>query len=78
MKSKTHTYKGFKIHEVNDMFKVYTAEEWSYGKGFRCFEWEACSMKEAQDFINMNLTGQEVTCNNFSSHNEVTGFSLIK
>ncbi|KZE65126.1 hypothetical protein AV545_04170 [Paenibacillus jamilae] len=57
MASKVKQYKGFKIHETQDitmgspLFVVYTAEEWAYGKGIRSNEWEACSMQEAKDFI---------------------------
>lgn len=56
-KSKVSTYKGFKIKETvdidtqNPLFVVYTKEEWGYGEGFRTYEWEACSMQEARDFI---------------------------
>ncbi|WP_188066675.1 hypothetical protein [Brevibacillus brevis] len=51
------TYKGFKIQEGTDIttgnqvFKVYTKEEWAYGEGFRSYEWEACTMQEAKEFI---------------------------
>lgn len=54
---KVTTYKGFKIQEGTDIttgnpvFKVYTKEEWSYGEGFRSYEWEAVSMQEAEEFI---------------------------
>lgn len=50
-KSNVTTYKGFKIKQVENGFEVYTAEEWSYGEGFRYPEWEAGNMQEAKDFI---------------------------
>ncbi|WP_028559004.1 hypothetical protein [Paenibacillus pinihumi] len=56
-KSKVISYKGFKIKESNDTttklptFKVYTSEEWQYGEGYRLYDWEACSMEEATEFI---------------------------
>ncbi|URJ36630.1 hypothetical protein MF625_001049 [Paenibacillus polymyxa] len=51
------TYKGFKILQRTDhttqlpVFAVYTKDEWTYGEGFRSYEWEACSMKEAREFV---------------------------
>lgn len=50
--AKVRAYKGFKIEEANEnTFNVYTADEWSMGKGFRYPEWEAGSLQEARDFI---------------------------
>lgn len=52
MAARVTAYKGFKIHEESaTMFKVYTADEWAYGKGFRYPEWEAGTMQEAKEFI---------------------------
>ena len=51
------TYKGFKIQERSDfdtgnpIWTVYTAEEWSYSKGYRSPEWDAVTMEEAKQFI---------------------------
>ncbi|KJD42542.1 hypothetical protein [Paenibacillus terrae] len=56
-KNKVSTYKKFKIKESIDIttgfpvFEVYTPEEWAYGAGIRSSEWDACSMKEAHEFI---------------------------
>ncbi|MGV6935970.1 hypothetical protein ACWA2B_10690 [Paenibacillus sp. CMM36] len=57
MTTKVTQYKGFKVHETQDiamgspLFVVYTPEEWAYGKGIRSYEWEASTMQEAKDFI---------------------------
>lgn len=55
MSKKVTSYKGFKIQEQEEdnhiLYVVYTKDEWAYGNGFRSSEWEACSMKEATDFI---------------------------
>lgn len=59
MKSKVSTYKGFKIKEtkkqigdnLETVYEVFTADEWSMGEGYRYSEWEAGSSKEAREFI---------------------------
>lgn len=57
MANKPVIYKGYKILEETDttaqmpVFKIYTAEEWAYGKGYRSAEWEACSLEEAKEWI---------------------------
>lgn len=54
---KVTSRKGMKIQHTTcsatnePLFKVYTKEEWSYGEGFRCCEWEATSIEEAHQFI---------------------------
>ncbi|MEC0136148.1 hypothetical protein P4H94_04500 [Paenibacillus macerans] len=84
MKNKVTSYKGFRIKESVDfitklpVFKVYTAEEWAYGEGFRCYEWEACSMKEAMDFVDSYESETPVTDDNFVSYSEDIGFTLIE
>ncbi|MFD3260871.1 hypothetical protein ACE3MQ_19945 [Paenibacillus lentus] len=83
MKKRVTTYRGFKIRESIDyitgkpVFRVYTKEEWAYGSGFRCYEWEACSMQEARDFVDTYETGDPVTYDNFLDYSEDTGFRLI-
>lgn len=59
MKTKTHKYKGWTIKEVKKCvdgqeytdFECYTADEWTYGEGFRTVEHEASSLQEAKEFI---------------------------
>ncbi|MFD3261839.1 hypothetical protein ACE3MQ_24885 [Paenibacillus lentus] len=83
MKNKVTTYKGFKIVEGVDynvqlpVFTVYTAYQWKLPKPVREYEWEACSMKEATDFIDCYGSGNPVTYNNFLDYSEETGFRLI-
>ncbi|GAA0373073.1 hypothetical protein [Paenibacillus motobuensis] len=83
MKNKVTTYKGFKIIEDIDyitekpIFKVYTKEEWASSAVFRSFEWEACSMKEATDFVDLYKQGIVVTIDNFMDYSEVTGFRFF-
>jgi hypothetical protein len=59
---KVKTLKGFVIaldtRAGYPMYPVYTKEEWGMGI-FRCYEWEACTMKEAEDFINSDGTWKE-------------------
>jgi hypothetical protein len=51
-KTKVTSYKGWKIQQVGENdFRVFTADEWSYGEGFRYPEWEAGTIQEAKDFI---------------------------
>ncbi|MER2061446.1 MAG: hypothetical protein ABS894_00795 [Aerococcus urinaeequi] len=56
-KSKVTQYKGFKIQERPcpdtgaELFSVFTKEEWDYGAGYRCAEWDATTMEEAHQFI---------------------------
>ncbi|MCL6459216.1 MAG: hypothetical protein K6T85_14525 [Gorillibacterium sp.] len=54
MRAKVTKYKGFRIQQVSDtVFYVFTEDEWAYGAYARSSEWEACSMKEAKDFIDI-------------------------
>lgn len=51
---KIKCYKGYVIafaegEEIK--WRMYTKDEWDYGKGLRSFEWEADSMREIMDFI---------------------------
>lgn len=83
MGKKVTTYKGFKIVENIDLtgkpiFKVYTKEDWANVEGVRCYEWEACSMKEATDFVDLYEQGVIVKTDNFIDYSEVTGFRLFK
>lgn len=53
---KVKQYKGMIIAEVTEAgkpiyYKIYTADEWQFGKGYRYEEWEAGTIKEAMDFI---------------------------
>ncbi|MDR0269610.1 hypothetical protein [Paenibacillus sp.] len=83
MKKKVTTYKGFKIRDDIDditgkpVFKVYTKEEWAHSAEVRCYEWEACSMKEAADFVDLYEQGVTVTMDSFLDYLEVTGFRLF-
>jgi hypothetical protein len=53
MKNKITKYKGFVIVQTEqDMFILYTADEYSYGRGYRTAEWETSSLTEAKEFIN--------------------------
>lgn len=46
------SYKGFKIKQEKDgRFYIYTNDEWSYGKGLRYSEHDACTLEEAKEFI---------------------------
>lgn len=49
--SKPIIYKGFRIKEENNTYYTYTKEEWAYDEGYRSCEWEACSLKEAQEWV---------------------------
>lgn len=52
MKTRITRYKGFVIvEEGKDTFKLYTKDEYRYGKGFRTEEWETSSLTEAKEFI---------------------------
>jgi hypothetical protein len=55
MAVKIKSYKGFKIEEIiedgHDIFRLYTNEEWAYGKGLRSYEWDVCTIEEAKRFI---------------------------
>lgn len=52
MKTKVINYKGFKIQETNEnMFYIFTLDEWAYGNGLRSYEWEAGTIEEAREFI---------------------------
>lgn len=56
---KTKQYKGFVIASAqdengNDVFLIYTADEWMQGAGNRYEEWEAGNLEEAMDWINSN------------------------
>jgi len=52
MKSKTISYKGFKIVEGDDgRYDIFTNEEYSYGKGYRTPEFDVGSIEEAKHFI---------------------------
>lgn len=56
---KVKQYKGFVIASAqdengNDVFVIYTADEWSQGAGNRSEEWEAGNLEEAMDWINSN------------------------
>ncbi len=48
-------YKGWLIVskwiEGNELFYCYTPDELEYPANLRGYEWEACSLKEAIDFI---------------------------
>ncbi|MNB79519.1 hypothetical protein D3C75_262540 [compost metagenome] len=83
MKNKVTNYKGFKIMEDMDYitkkptFQVYTKEEWSNSAVFRSSEWEACSMKEATDFVDLHEQGVTVTIDNFLDYSEGTGFRIF-
>lgn len=83
MKNKVTTYKGFKIMEDVDFFmekptfKVYTKKEWANPELFRSYEWEACSTKEATDFVDLYERGVIVTSDNFLDYSEKSGFRLV-
>ena len=59
---KIKTYKGWIIAQFqkeNDLenfelnrFYIFTQDEWKHGKGLRSPEWDAGSLKEAEEFIN--------------------------
>lgn len=48
---KRFNYRGFVVNFEDDSFKLYTRDEWSYGKGYRYPEWEADNEDEAREWI---------------------------
>lgn len=53
---KVKTHKGFVIAELIEgpdtgRYQLFTKDEWAYGHGFRSPEHDACSIKEAIEFI---------------------------
>lgn len=48
---KRFNYRGFVVNFEEGSFKLYTRDEWSYGKGYRYPEWETDNEDEAREWI---------------------------
>ncbi len=49
---KVKSYKNFIIATENEIYHIFTKEEYLMGNGYRYPEFEVCSIQEAIDFIN--------------------------